>query len=69
MSSWADYIRTWRKSENLSQERAGHELGVSVQTINRWERGKAEPHSTIMRNAVRDRISGRGQHGRREGVE
>lgn len=38
-------IRALRKQLALSQERFADEVGVSVRTINRWERGKVSPNS------------------------
>lgn len=38
-----DLIRTLRKRMNLSQEKFAAYLGVSFQTINRWEKGRATP--------------------------
>ncbi|WP_261226612.1 DNA-binding transcriptional regulator [Ancylothrix sp. D3o] len=38
-----ELIKTLRKRMNLSQEKLAARLGVSFQTINRWERGHATP--------------------------
>ncbi len=38
-----DLIRTLRQRMNLSQEKFAAYLGVSFQTINRWEKGRATP--------------------------
>ncbi len=35
-----------RKSAYLSQEQLAYKIGVSVSTIQRWERGQAEPTMT-----------------------
>jgi DNA-binding transcriptional regulator YiaG len=39
----SDLIRTLRKRLNLSQEKFASDLGVSFQTINRWEKGRVTP--------------------------
>ncbi len=36
-------LRAIRKRKGWSQERLARELGVSFQTIHRWETGKFEP--------------------------
>ncbi|MCT7969006.1 helix-turn-helix domain-containing protein [Laspinema sp. D1] len=38
-----ELIKTLRKRMNLSQEKFAARLGVSFQTINRWECGRATP--------------------------
>ncbi|MCT7992450.1 helix-turn-helix domain-containing protein [Laspinema olomoucense] len=38
-----ELIRTLRKRLNLSQEKFAARLGVSFQTVNRWEKGRAVP--------------------------
>ncbi|MGL4498616.1 MAG: helix-turn-helix domain-containing protein [Planktothrix sp.] len=38
-----ELIKTLRKRMNLSQEKFAAYLGVSFQTINRWEKGRATP--------------------------
>lgn len=38
-----DYIKDLRKSSNLSQEEASKKIGVSVSTIQNWERGDNSP--------------------------
>lgn len=43
LSSWSFIIRELRQRLNLSQERFAQQLGVSFQTVNRWESGKANP--------------------------
>lgn len=41
--SWSSVIRELRQRLHLSQERLAQQLGVSFQTVNRWERGKVNP--------------------------
>ncbi len=36
-------LREIRKKKGWSQERLARELGVSFQTVHRWETGKFEP--------------------------
>lgn len=40
----ADAIRIWRIRLALTQEDLAHELGVTMSTVNRWERGHATPN-------------------------
>ena len=41
--SWSLIVRELRQRLNLSQERLAQQLGVSFQTVNRWETGKVNP--------------------------
>jgi DNA-binding transcriptional regulator YiaG len=41
--SWSLAIRELRQQLHLSQERFAQRLGVSFQTVNRWESGKTNP--------------------------
>ena len=41
--SLSSVIRELRQRLHLSQERLAQQLGVSFQTVNRWEKGKANP--------------------------
>ena len=43
MASWATYIRTFRRSQQLTQDEAAKLLGVSQPTLSRWEAGKQVP--------------------------
>ena len=36
-------IKEWRKQMGLTQERLAQLIGVSFQTVNRWERGLSKP--------------------------
>ena len=36
-------IKQLREKLGLTQEQLAHKLGVTVKTVNRWERGKAKP--------------------------
>ena len=38
-----DKLKAIRKKKGWSQERLAKELGVSFQTVHRWETGKFEP--------------------------
>jgi len=49
-------IRTLRQRLGLSQEKFAAKLGVSFQTVNRWERGRAKPSQLAM-NAIRQKLS------------
>ena len=40
-------LRQMRQQADLSQEELAKRIGVSVSTIGRWEKGKAEPTFTI----------------------
>jgi DNA-binding transcriptional regulator YiaG len=58
-TSWASAITAFRFSKGRNREPLGlnataHALGVSHMTVQRWEKGLAEPmHNTHTRNAVR----------------
>lgn len=49
-------IRTLRQRLGLSQEKFAAKLGVSFQTVNRWERGRAKPSQLAM-NAIRQKLA------------
>ena len=36
-------IKQLREKLGLTQEQLAHKLGVTVKTVNRWERGKSKP--------------------------
>lgn len=36
-------LRQWRRSRDLTQRQLASLLGVTVQTVVQWERGKSEP--------------------------
>ena len=40
-------LRELRTKLKLTQERLAHEMGVTVSTVNRWERGHARPSPMI----------------------
>jgi transcriptional regulator with XRE-family HTH domain len=40
--------RHWRMAARVTREEAGRELGVSANTIRRWEIGKHEPQSWVV---------------------
>lgn len=41
-------VREIRKLLNLTQEEFAHQVGVTVSTVNRWEKKKSTPHKVIM---------------------
>ena len=41
--TFPEQLRMWRKSRRLTQTQAGKVLGVSVNTIGRWEGGRVPP--------------------------
>lgn len=41
--TFPEQLRMWRKSRRLTQTEAGKVLGVSVNTIGRWEGGRVPP--------------------------
>ena len=44
----SSFIRALRNGLNLSQEKFAPYLGVSFQTINHWEKGRATPSQMAM---------------------
>lgn len=50
--SYAEAIKDLRKRLILSQAELAKLLGVSIQSINRWEKGKHEPTIKIKRKLV-----------------
>ena len=40
-------LKQIRDALDLSQEAFGREIGVSVQTVSRWETGRSEPTFTV----------------------
>lgn len=49
-------IRALRQRLGLSQEKFAAKLGVSFQTVNRWERGRTKPSQLAM-NAIRQKFA------------
>ncbi|MGC9525895.1 MAG: helix-turn-helix domain-containing protein [Limnospira sp.] len=49
-------IRNLRQHLGLSQEKFAAKLGVSFQTVNRWERGRARPSQLAM-NAIQQKLA------------
>lgn len=43
-----ELIRELRRRLGLSQEKLAAKLGISFQTVNRWEKGHAKPSSLAM---------------------
>ncbi len=50
--SWAERVKRLRKTLNLSQEGFAHRIGVSFQTVNRWENRGIEPKSKPIRSVI-----------------
>lgn len=42
-------VKEIRQTLNLTQEEFAHRIGVTVSTVNRWEKLKSKPHKIIMR--------------------
>ncbi|MGL5082140.1 MAG: helix-turn-helix domain-containing protein [Microcoleaceae cyanobacterium] len=49
-------IRSLRQRLGLSQEKLAASLGVSFQTVNRWERGHAKP-SQLALHAIEQKLA------------
>lgn len=47
-------LRVARSAKNMTQADVGNALGVSTQTINRWELGKAHPRTRSLAAQVAD---------------
>lgn len=60
---WPLVIRELRQRLHLSQERFAQQLGVSFQTVNRWESGKANP-STMATNLIKQTLIELGKDGK-----
>jgi len=43
MNSWAKQLKNLRKTKGWSQEKLARNLGVSLNTVQRWEMGKTKP--------------------------
>ena len=42
-------IRTFRKKNDLTQEAFADRLGVTYQSVSRWENGAASPDNTVIK--------------------
>lgn len=62
VSEIPNLIRTLRERLGLSQEKLAASLGVSFQTVNRWERGHAKP-SQLALNAIEQKLAEMGVQG------
>ena len=49
MSTFSDRLRELRVRERLSQDGLGEKLGVSQQTVQRWEAGRTKPNDDQIR--------------------
>lgn len=45
--TFAEQVKHVRAKLYLSQQALAHEIGVSFQTINRWENGHSEPNLVL----------------------
>jgi DNA-binding transcriptional regulator YiaG len=54
-----DLVRSLRQRLRMTQQGFAHAIGVTVSTVNRWEKGHAAP-SKLAWNAVRDLARARG---------
>ncbi|EAW36048.1 DNA-binding transcriptional regulator [Lyngbya sp. PCC 8106] len=62
VSDIPNLVRTLRERLGLSQEKLAASLGVSFQTVNRWERGRAKP-SQLALNAIEQKLAEMGVQG------
>ncbi|NJK38124.1 MAG: helix-turn-helix transcriptional regulator [Oscillatoriales cyanobacterium RM1_1_9] len=58
----SNLIATMRQRLGISQEKLASELGVSFQTVNRWERGHTKP-SHLALVAIRQKLVEMGRVG------
>jgi putative transcriptional regulator len=49
-------LRKLREELNMSQENLARELGISIQTVSRWESDKNVPTLTVQQMKVLDRL-------------
>ena len=42
-------VKEVRQTLGLTQEEFAHRIGVTVSTVNRWEKLKSKPHKVLMR--------------------
>lgn len=62
-SKFSTIVIELRRRLGLSQEKFAAKLGVSFQTVNRWERGRSRP-SQLAVNALRGQLLQMGERGR-----
>jgi DNA-binding transcriptional regulator YiaG len=62
----SELVQTLRKRLNLSQAKLAARLGVSFQTVNRWERGRVNPSPMAMKILEHEQMSGCRGVGRRD---
>ncbi|MGF1494017.1 MAG: helix-turn-helix domain-containing protein [Microcoleaceae cyanobacterium] len=55
-------VATMRQRLGISQEKLAAELGVSFQTVNRWERGHTKP-SHLALTAIKNKLISMGNAG------
>lgn len=44
----AEIIKSWRQKNNVTQKDFGQRLGVTAQTISKWEREECYPDITLL---------------------
>lgn len=54
----ADIVKDLRKAIGLTQEQFAAKIGVTVSTVNRWEKGRSKPQPLAMKqiDALRSEI-------------
>ncbi|MDB9315609.1 helix-turn-helix domain-containing protein [Spirulina sp. CS-785/01] len=62
IQSYSSLIKELRERLQLSQESLAQQLGVSFQTVSRWERGLAKP-SRLALKVLQDRVEAMGERG------
>lgn len=57
-----ELIRELRRRLGLSQEKLAAKLGISFQTVNRWEKGHAKP-SPLAMQSIKQKLEEMGEQG------
>ena len=54
----AEVVKSLREAMGLTQEQLAAKIGVTVSTVNRWEKGRSKPQPLAMKqiNALRSEI-------------
>ncbi len=60
----SDLIRELRQQLNLSQEKFAAKLGVSLRTVNRWEKGSTVPSQMALK-LIEEMLQKMGEPGKR----
>ncbi|MFB2834102.1 helix-turn-helix domain-containing protein [Floridanema evergladense] len=58
----SELIRELRRRLGLSQEKLAAKLGISFQTVNRWEKGRAKP-SPLAMQSIKQKLEDMGEQG------